>query len=85
MARSLDADDLVTIRNFTSEFEAQIAKSALDSFGVDCMLSHDDCGGQPPHLTMGGGIRLRVKSADAGRAEEVLANETEAPQLDPQP
>jgi hypothetical protein len=77
MARSVEADGLVTIRNFTSEFEAQIAKAALDSFGVDCMLSHDDCGGQRPHLAMGGGIRLRVKSADAGRAEEVLANESE--------
>lgn len=69
--------DLVTIRTFISESEADIAKAALQAFGIDCMLSRDDCGGQRPHLLMGAGIRLVTRSEDAERAEEVLANEAE--------
>jgi Putative prokaryotic signal transducing protein len=69
--------DLVTIRTFASEFEADIAKSALDAFGIDCMISRDDCGGQRPHLTMTGGIQLVVRSADVERAEEVLTSKGE--------
>jgi hypothetical protein len=64
--------DLIAIRTFTSESEADIAKGALQAFGIDCMLSHDDCGGQRPHLNMGEGIRLLVRSGDAGQAEEAL-------------
>jgi len=67
--------DLVTIRTFVSEPEADIAKAALEAFGIDCMISRDDCGGQRAHLTMGAGIRLMVRSDDTERAEEVLASE----------
>jgi len=35
--------DLIAIRTFTSESEADIARGALEAFGIDCMLSHDDC------------------------------------------
>ena len=69
--------DLVTIRTFASEFEAQIAKSALEAFGIQCLTSRDDCGGQRPHLTLTGGIQLVVRSADAERAEEVLTSKPE--------
>lgn len=71
--------DLVTIRTFISESEAEIAKSALEAFGVACMLSHDNCGGQRPHLVMGTGIQLLVRAEDAETAEQVLANEAEEP------
>ncbi|HEY3935839.1 MAG TPA: hypothetical protein VGL97_00285 [Bryobacteraceae bacterium] len=70
-------DNLVTIRTFMSEFEADITKAALEAFEIDCMLIRDDCGGQRPHLTMGAGIRLVVRSGDAKRAEDVLAGEAE--------
>jgi hypothetical protein len=69
--------DLATIRTFTSESEANIAKGALEAFGIDCMISRDDCGGQRPHLTIGEGIRLIIRSDDAERAEQVLASEAE--------
>ena len=69
--------ELVTIRTFSSESEAMIAKSALEAFGIDCTLGSDDCGGQRPSLTMANGIRLVVRSSDADLAEDVLANVTE--------
>ncbi len=67
-----DNSNLVTIRIFASESEAEIAKSALEAFGIDCMISRDDCGGQRPHLIMGEGIRLVIRSGDVRRAEDVL-------------
>jgi hypothetical protein len=67
--------DLTTVRTFTTELEANIAKAALEAFGIECMISRDDCGGQRPHLTMSGGIRLVTRSDDAERAEEVLRTE----------
>jgi hypothetical protein len=66
-------EDLVTIRSFGSEPEAIIAKSVLAAFGIDCMISSDDCGGQRIHLAITEGIRLIVRVEDAGRAEEVLS------------
>jgi len=69
--------DLVTIRTFASEFEARIAQSALEAFGIHCLTSRDDCGGQRPHLTLTGGIQLVVRSADVERAEEVLRSQAE--------
>ena len=69
--------DLITIRTFAREFEAQIAKSALEAFGIHGMLSHDDCGGQRPHLTLTGGVQLIVHTTDAERAEEVLTSQAE--------
>ncbi len=72
-----EVDDLVPIRSFTNEFEADIAKAALDAFGIENMLSRDDCGGQRPHMSLGAGIRLLVRSHDAERAEEALASGVE--------
>jgi Putative prokaryotic signal transducing protein len=72
--------DLVTIRTFPSDLEANIAKGALKAFGIDCMLTRDDCGGQRPHLTLTGGPRLLVRSDDAQRAAEVLNSQGEPPE-----
>jgi hypothetical protein len=64
--------DLIPIRTFISESEAEVAKGALTAFGIECFLSHDDCGGQRPHLTLTGGIRLLIRPDDAAQAEEAL-------------
>ena len=63
---------LVTIRTFNSEFEAIVAKSALQAAGIDCMISADDCAGLRPSLTMANGIKLIVRSDDVDRVEEIL-------------
>lgn len=70
-----DSEGLVAVRTFTTELEANIAKGALEAFGIECMLSRDDCGGQRPHLAFSEGLRLLVRSRDAERAEQVLAAE----------
>ena len=68
--------DLVTIRTYINEFEAIVAKSALEAAGIACMLSADDCAGLQPSLSMAQGISLVVRSEDSSRAEEVLINKT---------
>ena len=70
--------ELVTVRTFTNEAEANIAKGALEAFGIDCMITRDDCGGLRPHLTLTGGLRLLVRADDAARAAEVLTSRLEA-------
>lgn len=65
--------ELVTIRSFGSESEAQIAKAALAAFGVPCMISSDDCGGQRIHLAITEGIRLLIRAGDQETAEQVLS------------
>ena len=64
--------ELVTVLTFTNDLEANVAKGALEAFGIDCMLSRDDAGGQRPHLGFSSGTRLLVRAEDAQRAAEVL-------------
>lgn len=47
--------EFVAVRSFTSDMEAEIAKSALEAFCIECMISRDDCGGERPHLGFSGG------------------------------
>ena len=66
--------NLIAIRDFSSAQEADIVKSALEAFGIECVVSSDDCGGQRPSLAMTQGVRILVRSADVRRAEEVLTH-----------
>ena len=65
--------ELVTVRTFGDEFEAMVAKSALEAAGIESVISADDCGGLRPALSLTQGIRLVVKLRDAVRADKILA------------
>jgi len=69
--------EFVTIRTFGDEFEAMVAKSALEAAGIECVISADDCGGLRPALSFTQGIRLVVKVRDAARADEILAGQSQ--------
>ena len=64
-------DDLVVARTYINNFEAGLAKSALEAAGIDSMIRSDDCGGMRPHLWMSG-IQLVVREEDLRRAIEIL-------------
>ena len=66
---------LVTIRTFTNEVDAELAKSQLESAGIRAILSADDCGGLRPALTMSNGIKIVVRADDAARAAEILGED----------
>jgi hypothetical protein len=72
--------DLVIIQAFGNEFEADIAKSALESVGIDSMIQADTAGGMRPHLAWSGaGFKLLVREEDAATARDVLKPGHEIP------
>jgi hypothetical protein len=66
--------ELVTIRSFNNEVEAELARTELESAGIKSFLSGDDCGGLRPAMTFTNGIKMIVKAGDALRAGEILGD-----------
>ena len=67
-----DSDsDLVVVGTFLNKVEAELAQGALSAAGIEAMVSADDAGGLRPGLWMGG-VRLLVRTEDAGRATRIL-------------
>jgi len=71
--------DLVVVHAFANEPEADMAKSALESAGIDAMIQADSAGGMRPHLAWAsGGFKILVRGEDAAAAREVLEPLAEA-------
>jgi hypothetical protein len=71
--------ELVVVKTFASRPEADIAKGALASAGIDAMIQADTAGGMREHLAWSGtGFRLLVREDDAQAALEVLTPANEA-------
>ena len=71
----LDDVELVVIRTYQTVVDAQLAKTALDSVGVDSFVRSDNEGGQAPFLSLTRGVQLLVRADDVNAAEDVLAVE----------
>jgi hypothetical protein len=68
-----DQDDLVTIATFSSTVDAELAKSRLESEGINVALGNELASGLMPYLGSGlGGVTLQVANHDVERAKEVL-------------
>ena len=64
---------LVVVQAFGTQVDADLAKSTLESAGVEVMVQADTAGGMRPHLAWGGlGFRLLVREEDTERARQVL-------------
>ena len=68
--------DLVVVRTYLNNFDAEVAKSALEAAQIDSMIKADDCGGVRPGLWMSG-VELIVRAEDAERANEVLGQDSQ--------
>lgn len=66
------SEEIVVLRVFDNELEAQMAQQRLQDAGVATFVSKDDGGGMEPHLQRTNGVRLALNSADAERAEDIL-------------
>jgi hypothetical protein len=62
---------LIAVGEFPNRIDAEIAQSALESAGIESMVSADDAGGMRPSLWLSG-VRLLVREPDAVRALEIL-------------
>ena len=71
--------ELVIVKTFGSRPEADVAKGALASAGIDAMIQADTAGGMREHLAWSGtGFRLLVRKDDARAALEILTPANEA-------
>ena len=69
---------LVSVGSFATNAESAMAKSVLDSAGIECLIQSDSEGGVGPHLAWStGGYRLLVREEDADMAHEMLHGDDE--------
>jgi hypothetical protein len=65
------SDEFVAVHSFSSQAEADLAKSALEAAGIEAMVHADSVGGQFP--TDGGvGYEVVVRSDAAAAARDIL-------------
>jgi hypothetical protein len=67
-----DDAELVVVRTYSTVVEAELAKSALESVGIDSMIRSDNQGSQSPGLTFSRGAELLVRADDRQAAEDML-------------
>ena len=75
MRSIMDHSELVVLRTFLNDIDAQLAKSALEAAEIESMVRADDAGGMRPHLWVGAGVELVVRAEDVERANEILGDE----------
>ena len=65
--------NLIVVQAFDREWEAEMAKSALKSAGIDAMIQADSVAGAHPDLAwVTGGFKVLVREEDAAAARDVL-------------
>ncbi|PYS44943.1 MAG: hypothetical protein DMG13_33080 [Acidobacteria bacterium] len=67
--------ELVILRTYPTVIDAELAKTALDSVGIDSMVRSDNEGGQSPGLSFSRGVELLVRANDADAANDILGVE----------
>lgn len=65
----------ICILNTQDFFEAKLAQSKLESYGIFCELRTNDAGGSLPHLRNSQGIQLYISETDTQKAQAVLNQE----------
>ena len=65
--------ELVVVKTFLSRIEADLAKAALESAGIEAIVRPDDVGGMRPHFWMGG-VELLVRTEDQDDAMKILGS-----------
>ena len=71
---ALSEDNLVVIRRFSRDGEAQVVKSMLDSFGIETQLRGESSAGLFPDNPISDfNIELIARAEDADKIEELLA------------
>jgi hypothetical protein len=65
--------NLVVAQSFGSRAEAELAKTALESAGIDAIIQADSVGGMREHMAWSGeGFQILVREDDVTEARAVL-------------
>ena len=70
--------NFIVFRTFLNQFDAELARMALEAAGIRSFVRSDDCGGMRPHMWLMG-VELLLHVDDAQHAEEVLGNDLTNP------
>ena len=70
-----DHPELVVLRAFPTVIEADLARTALDSIGIDSIIRSDNEGGQSPGLAFSQGVELLIRAEDVEAANDMLGIE----------
>jgi hypothetical protein len=77
----MDHSKLVVVQAFATQAEADLAKSMLESAGIDAMIQADRAGGMRDHLAWSGfGFKVLAREEDASTARELLHPPHKAPE-----
>ena len=66
------SDDIVVLRTFVNEIEAQLAATILEANGIPAQVLADTAGGAYPSMGLVFPTRLLVRADDATVATEIL-------------
>ena len=71
---------MAIVRVFSNELEAEVAMSALEAAGIECIMRRDDCGGVQPAMGLTTGIHVIVpdEDLDAAHIEPLPAADRES-------
>jgi len=72
--------EVVVLRKFSTEAEAQLAASVLEANGIPAEVRADTAGGTLPSIALIFPVRLLVRARDADLARELLDTPAEPPQ-----
>ena len=71
---------LVVVQTFAEQWEAELARSALNGVRIDAFIQSDSLGGTGPHIALAtGGYKLLVREQDAAAARQVLSSRSKRP------
>lgn len=73
------ADDIVVLREYGIEVEAQFAATVLEANGIPARVIADTAGGAFPSMALLFPVRLLVRASDADLARELLDTTAEPP------
>ena len=65
-------DNLVSIKSYSNEIDAQILQGKLKASGIKSFIIKDDCGGTDPIMQMTFGLELKVHRRDAPKALKII-------------
>ena len=66
------ANNPVMIAEYSSELDAELARSRLESAGIEAWVLKDDAGGMQPQLQITQGVKLFVDETDIDEALKII-------------
>ena len=79
MAEQPERDEIVVLREFGTELDAQLAAAVLEANGIPARVAADTAGGALPSIAMLYPVRLLVRASDESIARELLDTSADPP------